>query len=330
MIDKDLEARIKEGKLSRRDFLKLGLGGAAFLLYACKKKKTPTGTDTPGVPVNYTGSMRYLIGNSSVNSGKLIFNGTTEITISGGSYTISNSDNLTAGTYNVRVESDNGYPRETRAHLSKNGLYTVRGNLPLDNVIETSAIDANVYNNWITSAGSERWFTNKPKFFWYDRSLWRGTGTSIEIIDDNYNVDLTTISSIETTVNNHVSQYTANFVNNPVLLKESQSNERPDPNRHPKGWIIYLAQEDAIFGIDQGHIPDGSGDIYFGIIAFRPGSYLIYAVSIETAQALGIGQTHNSSQILTGTNPSELTKIVAKIIYNRAPHHKMFDGVDRE
>ncbi len=325
MIDKRLEARIREGKLSRRDFLKLGLGGAAYLLYACKHNPITPDTD---IPVSYTGSMRYLIGDTSVNSGKLIFNGTTEVPISGGTYTITNSHNLTAGDYNVRVESDAGYPRETKAHLSNRGLYVVRSNLPLDNVIEKNAIYINEYNNWLTNQGSERWLSNKPKFFLYDKSLWTFDGSKLVVKDSNYNMNPTTIAGVEYVVNNHIHLYTDNFVSG-QLYKESTSSERPDPNSEARGWIIYLDQDNAMYSITQSD-DDSQGDIYSGMMRFQPGSHKIWGISIDTAQTLGIGQQHNSGQILTGTEPSDLAKKVAKIIYNRAPRHSMFDGVDRE
>jgi len=228
-------------KTSRRSFLKKSIhtlgsilltGYIGLIPIACKK--TPTTPDRV-IPVTYTGYVRGLINDSAISSGKIIFNHSTEIPISSGSYTINTGHNLTEGNYDVRVE---------------------------------------------------------------------------------------------TTVNNHVSQYTANFVNG-VLYKESQSNERPDPNKKPKGWIIYLIREDSPFGITQS-IAEDKGDIYYGAMHIRPISAKVWGVSIDTAQTLGIGQDRNSGQILTGTEPSTLAKKIGKIIYNRAPHHNIIDGIDKE
>lgn len=324
MTDKKLESPIP-----RRDFLKvLGFGALAGGLAACKKN--PVIPEVPEVPVTYTGYMQGLFTNKDVTSGQLIFNGTTKVDISNGVYNILATHNLMEGEYAVRIETNEGFPRETRAYLSNSGLSVKRSGLLLDNVIEKNAIDINEYNNWLTGQGSERWLTYKPKFFLYDKSLWKArSGGGLEIIDNNYDVNPTTISSVETVVNNHVSQYTANFVSNPVLYKESNSSEKPDPNQHPEGWFIYKIREDAPFSITAGY-SSNNGDIYNSGISFQPGPHPVAGISIDTAELLGIGQQHNSGQIFTRPNPSELAKTIAKIIYNRPPQHVLLGGIDKE
>ncbi len=318
-------------RFDRNAFFKIsGLTGLTAALFAACKKN-PIIPDPPDIPITYNGYMQGLFTNSDITSGQLIFDGTTKVDISNGVYTILTSHNLTEGNHDVRIETNEGIPRETRANLSSRGLYQVKTGLAINNVIEKNLIDINTYNDFITADGSERWLTYKPKFFLYDNTLFEQPGdrSKLIVVDDDYTVDPTTISSIETVVRNHVSQYTANFVNNPVLLKESNSSERPDPNNFPKGWIIYLINRDALFDITASCIPN-NGDIYYGEMAFQPFSATIAPVSIDIAQILGIGQQHNVGQILNGLNPSDLAQKVAKIIYNRAPHHNLHSGVDRE
>lgn len=327
-----------EDKIPRRSFLKktvTALGSIALAGWigsgvACK---SPSGTEppTPKPPVNYTGQIRGLIRNSGISSGNVIFNNTTKVPISSGVFSINNSHNLTEGTYAVRIETAEGIPREvSQAELSNRGLFSRRTGLPIDNVIEqNSGYDINDYNNFITLAGSERWLSNKPKFFLYDKSLWTFDGSKLVVKDSNYNMSPTTIASVEYVVANHIGAFTDNFVQG-MLYKERNSSERPDPMKDPAGWIIYLDQDNAIYSITRSH-DDNQGDIYFGMMRFRPVPIGVWGVSIDTAQTLGIGQQWNSGQILVGTEPSPLVReFIARIIYNRAPHHSLVGGVDRE
>jgi hypothetical protein len=330
----NLEQRIRQGRLSRREFLELagkGVGALAGLTalgtinQACKSN-----TDThPPTTVTFTGTMRSLITGNAVSSGEITFNQTIKVPISSGVFNITPSHSLYEQTYDVRIETPTGYVRETNANLSNKGLFQTRTGLPIDNVIETS-VDAGTYNNFLSYMGSQRWLTNRPKFFLYDKSLWSGKSGKLEVIDNNYQMNPTTIASVEYVVNNHIHLYTNNFAQG-QLYKESNSSERPNPMDHPTGWIIYFDQDDAIFSITQGMV-DNQGDIYFGVMCFQLlGAFAIEGISIDTAQTLGIGQQHNSGQILAGTEPSPLvTNFISKIIYNRAPKHTLEGGIDRE
>jgi len=103
----------------------------------------------------------------------------------------------------------------------------------------------------------------------------------------------------------------------------------PDPNNYPAGWIIYLVRKDAPYLISRGHRSNG-GDIYFGCMAFQPVPIGRDGASIDTAETLGIGQQHNSGEVLTGRHPSPKAQKFGKIIYNRAPHHNISGGVDKK
>ncbi|MGD9345782.1 MAG: hypothetical protein PVH84_07955 [Candidatus Aminicenantes bacterium] len=327
--------------ISRREFVKLGLAGmaGACLKYSCKKDATGPKAD---VPVNCSGSLRGLIHGGNVGSGRIIFDKMTEVEISNGLFSIDNSHNLVAGKYNIRVETDIGYPRECLAELSNSGLYDWRCGYLLDNVIEITAIDAQVYNNWLYGvyhgqSGSERWFRHKPKFFWYDRSLWGFFGAGrVTIVDDNYPVDPITNTSVQSVVLNHVHKYTDGWVHG-ELHKESdyraqgREDEMPDPNIWIPGWIIYfvptiIARNEEFVTFDR----DNNGDIYSAQMRFnRDMSLSETIVSINTAKILGISQEWlPASDVFSGSQPTALAQLIAKIKYSRAPYHNMIDGVD--
>jgi hypothetical protein len=153
----------------------------------------------------------------------------------------------------------------------------------------------------------------------------------MEVKDSNYPVDAQLINNVTYVVNNHISAYTNNFAMNGGLYRESINSERPSPNSHPAGWIIYIVDQDAPYSLTQG-INQNQGDIYYGIMAFQPRPQgPPHGTSIDTAQTLGIGQQQNSGQILIGNDPCPLVRdFISRIIYNRAPHHTMMGGVDTE
>lgn len=258
-------------------------------MYGCKGNTT--GPDTK-IPVIYTGYIRGLINDSNITSGQLIFNGTTKIDVSNGSYIITTGHNLTEGNYNVRVETNEGIPRETRAHLSRNGLYVVRSNLPLDNVIENNlpGFSINAYNDFLTSQGSERWLTNKPKFFWYDNSLWHGTGDSIVKLDGEYTVDPVTDASVEDVVKNHVHLDTGGWVQG-ELHRESEYKKQGKEMLGPfdEGWYVYVVQDNLPaqgWTVSAYFTRDGNGNIYNAGMSFKPIPIQEITVSIDTAQGL--------------------------------------------
>jgi hypothetical protein len=332
---------LRNKTLNRRDFVKLGLVGiaATSLSYTCKK--SPTSPEQE-MSVNYTGSIHGLINGRNVGSGKIIFKETTEVEVSNGSFSIGNSHNLVEGKYNIRVETDIGYPRECLAELSNRGLYDLRCGYPLDNVIEISGIDAQVYNNWLYGvyhgqSGSERWFSNKPKFFWYDRSLWGFIGGgNLTIIDDNYEVDAVTNASVQSVVLNHVHKYTDGWVHGELhresdYRSQGRENDMPNPNNRLPGWITYLvptiiARNEEFVTFDW----DNNGDIYNAQMRFNSEMSISEStVSVNTAEILGTSQEWiPANDVFSGSSPTKLAQLIARIKYNRAPYHNMTDGVD--
>lgn len=330
MSNEKLDDRFKKRDLSRRDFIKFGLGGVAYFLYACKKNPTSSTN-----PVNYSGSFRGLIQGGSCGSGEITFNGVTKVPINNGGYIIDNSHNLFEGEYDVRIETNNCYPRECRVKLSNSGMKEKKSGYPLDNLIEMNAIDSAVYNNFISPNGSERWFSNKPKFFWYDKSLWHGTGDSIVMIDDNYKVDATTDSSVESVVNNHVGKYTDGWAGGDLrresdYRRQCRASEMPGP--FDTGWYVYVVQDNNPndWAVSAYYTPDANGDIKNAGMSFNnKKSIEKVTVSVDTAQGLGIGQQGQPvNQIVTGSGPTDLAKLIGKIIHARAGYHNLHGGID--
>lgn len=323
-----------EQKINRREFLTLAGKGAGALMGAAvlgtinQACKSSTGTSPPAT-VTLTGYMRGLIRGNSVD-GQIIFNGNTRVPINAGVYNVMPANNLTEGTYTIRIETAQGFPRETTGKLSNQGLYQTSTGLPIDNVIEqNSGYDIGTYQDFLSIYGSQRWLKVQPKFFVYDKSLFSGKTGTLQVIDSNYQMNPTTVASIEYVVSRHIGLYTNNFVQG-QLYKESQGGSKPDPLAKPAGWIIYLDRDDSPYSITQG-MDGNDGGIYFGLMTFQPAAHPISGISIDTAQTLGIGQDKNSGQILAGTEPSPLvTNFISKIIYNRDILHTVAGGIDKE
>jgi hypothetical protein len=330
---KSLEQKLREGKLPRRDFLRiLGKGaiGAAGLAVlggceACKNDGV-----TPTTYVSCSGIITGLLRGMGVSSGKITIDNAITIGITGSMYRINESDKVTQASHSVLIETNEGFPRRTTAVIDSRGMTHSKTKLAIDNVIEqNSGYDINTYNSFLAYAGSERWLSQAPRFFLYDKSLWHWDGSQMVVINSDYKIDNTLSSNVEYVVNSHVSQYTNNFAGGP-LIRESSSSERPNPKNSPSGWIIYYVQDNAPWSISRAH-RQNSGDIYYGEMAFQPGPRGVHGISIDTAQTLGIGQDANSGQILAGTEPSPLVReFISRIIYNRAPHHTMLGEVDTE
>jgi len=276
-----LDEKLRTGRLSRRDFIRLGIGGMASL--ALSQCKSPAGTEPPKMPepVSYTGTIRGLIRDTPISSGEITFKlfptqpQPTKVPIQGGVFIITPAHKLQESTYEVLIETNEGYPRQTRAMLSNQGLFQEKTKLPVDNVIEyNSGYDFNTYNDFqLAGYGSWRWLSNKPRFFIYDKSLWSGKSGKLEVIDSNYNMSPQTIANVEYVVANHIHLFTNNFVSG-QLYKESNSTERPDPRQHPTGWILYFDREDAPYSITQG-LNESQGDASNHLKSNRRMIYLV-------------------------------------------------------